>query len=380
MKETVMKIIPTVTQKREKKPGKKKPGFTLLETVIGVFLMAVVFIGTMSLFTGTLATASKVNTSSSAAIATGNIMQRLASEMKEAFLFALPTGSDTNWPSTEAASNYQYTDSATGTVYYTGIYLRYPQDAATVQVYKATASSVSTVSDVYDRSQASASTPNDVLYYRGNPDGTPCPRPIAGQKNSGTCLWAKVGSGATAKLVKIADNVADETAGKTTPKETSVLFSKTSSGAAMVKVVCGAYSAIGKQVTSDTTDGSVLNEGYGGREVVMRNAAPANVTGGKGDHVLLDMPSGAPSATATPSGGASATATAPPTPSPTPTKTPTPVPTPTPTPTPYVAPTPTPTPTPYHAPTPTPTPTPVPTKTPTPAPTPSPTPTPIRIG
>jgi type II secretory pathway pseudopilin PulG len=360
----------------KKKSGKKKPGFTLLETVIGVCLMGVVFVGTMSLFTGTMATATKINTTTTSSIATANVMQRLSSEMKEAFLFALPTGTDTNWPATEDVTKYTYKDSS-GVPHYTGIYLRYPQDSGVVQVYRTASSNVTTVTDVYDRSRVSNSTANDVLYYRGNPDGTPCPRPVANVKNSGTCLWAKIGIGSSVRLVEIVDNIANETAGMNSsspPKETAVMFERADSGAAKVKVVCGGYSAVGRQVTSDNQEGEVLKEGYGGREVVMRNAAPANLNGGKGDHVTLDMPSGAPSATATPSEPGNATASTPATPTPTPTKSPSP------TPTPYRSPTPTP------VPTKTPTPSPVPTKTPTPTaspsktPAPTPTPTPIRIG
>lgn len=336
----------------------RRSAFTLLETAVAVSIMAVVFIGTMTLFTASTASAAKAVSASTSSRDAAGLMQRLSDQFKEGYLYGLPgpdittEPSSKNWPTVQGGwpaplnkSGYAYQD-AQGNWHYTGVYVEYPPSSDMVQVYYSAGSQTSvTAPSPFDRSKAWASgtTPAALIYYRADPDGTPRALPDPSITKSATCLYVMDAQG---DRTEIASDIATEVHGAATswpPAEAAVSFSNVGN-AVRVKLVCGNFSHLIGQQSSEQTDGSVIAPGFGGRDVLMRNAAPPNLLSGDKTGFYSPVPpsSAVPfSPTPSPSDAPSATASLPPTPTPTPT----PKPSSSPTPKPSTTPTPTPTPT-----------------------------------
>lgn len=326
----------------------RRSAFTMLEVLIASFLMALILFGTITLFSSAGATAFKVNAAKQAAVSSAQATQRVCDDLKESYAVSLPNGMKTLSTAFWEPGNSSRYISSTGKN--TGVYL-YTPPAATAPV-----SGGLTIMD-----RAGKGLPY-CLIYRGHEDQSADP-------NFGTCLWKQYAANDSREL--LVNNIASS--------PDAVQFKVLSSGltrSVEVKIVCGEYSPVVGEQTSDNTGqgGKVLS--VAGRTVILRNAAMSSLGVTNGGIGPADGPPPYVPPTPTPDPNATPTPEPTATPEPTPTPPPTPVPPPTPTPGPTPEPTPSPTPSPRPTPSPTPSPTPRPTPVPTPSPVPTPTPTP----
>ncbi|MDX1932751.1 MAG: hypothetical protein SFU56_09120 [Capsulimonadales bacterium] len=265
----------------------------MIEILIGVTLMTLIFVGTLTLFASASGNGAKILAMTDAFRSSAEANQLVGDELKEAYYTALPDGSGgVPWPAADAGNASQYT-SSTGR--FTGIFL-----------YKAANKpfTVAGGSTTFNTADRTASGLPYCLIYRGNADRT-------ANADAGTCLWKRAMDGGSGYQL-IAGNIAHSTDAVRFVRQNNLISSTRS---IEVKIVTSEYGGLqGEQsgdVTGTNVNASNLVSQVGGRIVFSRNSPVGAVA----------VPTVPPTATPTPAGS----------PTPTPAGTPTPTPTPTPT-------------------------------------------------
>jgi type II secretory pathway pseudopilin PulG len=300
----------------------KRHGFSLIETAVAVFLMAIIFIGTMNLFLTTGRTTQKVSAATAATTDAANASQYVVESIREAYKVTLPgeTNGDCPWPTPATYPPGDYTVNDDGAIIYTGIVVTHPAivDSVSVSGNGGQISLNTAQSRLYDRTNKGRS----VLIYRGDDAGNPAP-------SDGGSLWERDLSSPGSAPRQILSDVASAPG--------AVHFERRNSNPALIhlKIVSGQWSyTIGEQ-TSETTSGEKVTA-LTTRAVQLRNAAIAGTTIPEAPPVVIPTPRPRPTPTPRPRA----------TPTPRPRSTPTPRPRSTPTPRPRSTPTPRPRPTP----------------------------------
>ena len=196
-----MKTLSTSRQRQARRTAQR--GFTLLEMMISVSLMALLFTGVMDLFIASTRTTMRTQAQIYATNDAANSIQKVIGQMREAQLFALPTSqvaanAETGWVTLSGCSLTQFSTTYNTETINTAIELTsppaltpaangYTQAVTQIQVQNS-AGTISIPSQPY---QADGGGSTSVyLIYRGDPDGTPDPNPTGSAvAKAGTYLW-----------------------------------------------------------------------------------------------------------------------------------------------------------------------------------------------
>ena len=170
---------------------RRRSGFTLVEVMIAMSLMAIMFLGAMTLYTESIRAATKSSAQISANQSSANGLQHVEDDLREAYDFALPEDSATfgsTLGSGYAPDDFQetYTDPLTSVARTidTGIKLSYP-NAASSTVYNSAGASINPAR--YDNSTAGTS----LFIYRADMPANPATgTPATPDAELGDCLWA----------------------------------------------------------------------------------------------------------------------------------------------------------------------------------------------
>jgi len=295
----------------------RQAGFTLLEVGIAVTLMAMIFIGTMTMYLSMARTTMRSQSEIYASAAAANALQYMIQQSREAYDFKLPLEySITNGASAPAAgaplplatypdqfqgtasypcegpntanptadSNYQatYTVNGSSVTINTAVVLFMPNAMAdNISVMKSDGTSTYTYTPaggvdnyMYDRTQ---NTPGKgVLYYRADAGGVP--DPLHGQYLWMYSLWDN-GATINKQLVQLFD-----TASAASAVPNAVQFDRPTALPFQLemKIVCGNYSPINGVQTNEDTNGAD-DTALTGKCVLMRDHALQDTLKGNGN-------------------------------------------------------------------------------------------------
>lgn len=286
---------------------RRQRGFGLLEALLCISLMSLLFLGSMTMLMtagrGVVRTQSQVYSNGDAA----NAIQNIIGQLREASAFSLPTSTaagqaENNWTPLSGVLLSQFSTTLNGETINTAIQVVTP-GTLTPQMDGYTASPQPAGLRVLAQApggywQAStgggwAATPVSTqtlgglgvngsavyLIYRGDPDGTPDPDPLAaGNPNpqAGTYLWQyQVPADSTFNTVKYAANLTILCKSVATASN-AVQFVRPSYGTVAqpnqmeIKVISSYYSPINGQQTSEETAGATASQ-LNGKCVFMRD-------------------------------------------------------------------------------------------------------------
>jgi type II secretory pathway pseudopilin PulG len=271
-----------------RKPNRRQAGFSLLEMGIAVTLMAMIFIGTMTMYLSMARTTMRSQSEVYSSAAAANALQYMIQQSREAYDFKLPleysvingtpaAGTQftvANYPdqfqgtaavacvspnsNSNYDSNYQakYKVNGNWVIINTAVVLFMPKTVSgNISVLKSDGVSTYTYTPgggvdntMYDRTQGAPG--NAILYYRSDAGGVP--DPLDGQYLWEYSLWD---SGATInkKLVQLFDTQATANA-----VPNAVQFDRPTALPFQLemKIICGNYSPINGVQTNEATNGS----------------------------------------------------------------------------------------------------------------------------
>jgi type II secretory pathway pseudopilin PulG len=350
---------------------RRRRAFTMTEMIITVFLIALVFISTMTLFERATLAIARARAGTNASVSASVAYARVNGLLSEAAAVVLP--GDPYWDATKLGPAANYINIKDGQSVYTGILIQLPKSSGDEKVIGNTvADEHNLTGDQALVNRAEIDPNNYILLYRGDAKA-----PYGSNVLGKALLMKRSTDPPNSNPTVIISNVSENWE--------AVVFGKPGSikNNVSVRIVTGEASRMIGEQTNERSDGEQIATGLQGSSVLMRNTSknplPRPSLGAPSDPAFAPEKSTEPTPTPVPTPTPTPTPVPTPTPKPTPTPTPKPSPTPTPVPTPKPSPTPTPVPTPTPKPTPTPTPKPSPTPTPKPTPTPVPTPTPKPI-
>ncbi|HEX5324337.1 MAG TPA: hypothetical protein VFW40_11160 [Capsulimonadaceae bacterium] len=286
----------------KRRSTRRQAGFTLLETGIAVTLMAMIFIGTMTMYLSMARTTMRSQSEVYASAAAANALQYMIQQTREAYDFKLPEEqSSINGQYTEtfqgingyaaaaagsstADSNYQATftlgNNAQQTINTAVVLYSPPAWQANISFLKSDGVSAYTYTPSGDvnhllYNRYATQPGNGIIYYRADSGGTP--DPLQGQYLWMYSLWDN-GATLNKQLVKLFDTPA---AAANVPN--AVQFDRPDPNKfhqLEMKIICGNYSPINGVQTNEATNGADSSS-LTGKCVLMR------------DHVLLpDAPNG----------------------------------------------------------------------------------------
>lgn len=258
----------------DKRPAgrrRRQAGFTLLEMGIAIVLMAMIFIGTWTMYLSMAQTAMRTDSEVYASQSAANALQYMIMQTRESWDFLLPgethtygssggaTSSFTGISGYAASSNYTYSNS-TQTIN-TAVELLMPVVNSADTAFGGTSSAseytlgpTSSYGSLY--SIGGSAPGNALLFYRSDSNGTPDP-------SAGMYLWmySLWDSGATynKKLVELFDT---QSAARNVPN--AIQFDRPYEAGSNttlpfeleIKIICGNYSPINGVQTNEATNGA----------------------------------------------------------------------------------------------------------------------------
>ena len=241
-------------------PAARRRGFTVMEMMLVVSLSSLLLLGATQLFLASSQAAMRTSVAGQSTLDAANGLQFVMGNTREALTCTLPSDPTNFAAPVGTVANYQC-QPPSGPLLNTGVKLVFPgTPAATVKLVDGSGGTF-TPSQPYDKS-----TNGGTLWvYRANTDGTP-------NAAAGSCLWALLRrAGLPDSSRPVARMIL--TSGASTPY--AVQFSQPRTGQLQVKIVSGAFSAIGAgygTVTNEATDGTSVTQ-LTGECVLMRNAS-----------------------------------------------------------------------------------------------------------
>ena len=194
--------------RRMSRGQRNQGGFTLLEMLIAVSLMALLFLGAMNLVIDSSRTTVRTQAQIFATGDAANSIQTVISQIRQAQGFCLPTSQtagagEDGWVTPTGTTLAQFSTTLNGSTVNTAVEIttppsltpaenNYKAGISSIQVQLSSGSAVSLdgtgrTSAPYDSQIAGTAVS---LIYRGDPDGTPDPDPTGSAvKNAGTYLW-----------------------------------------------------------------------------------------------------------------------------------------------------------------------------------------------
>ncbi len=260
---------------------RQRRGFTLLEAMVALTLMALIFTGTMDLCTMAARTTLKVNSQMSASLDSSIALQQVIETIREAQSFSLPNETPANGGSFVMPTGFtgaNYSTTLSGENIYTAMEVAQSATAA-VTVKDSGGNTIAVTPAAYNRDAASPST---LLIYRGDPNGTPDSNPSGSTvRNAGTYLWQCTvsGAGATSGLRALCKSIS------TAPNAVQFVRPYVGNPAQAqpfqveVKITSGYYSLVNGSQTNEETNGSTVSQ-LSGKCVLMRDHAISVQSGG----------------------------------------------------------------------------------------------------
>lgn len=262
-------------------PALLRAGFTLLETMIAMGLMALLFLGAVTLYVEATRISAKSGAQITAAQGAANGLQHVEGDIREAYDFALPEdgatfGSDLGTGYTPSAFQTTYTDPVTSLsrTIDTGIRLTYPA-SGTAAVYDSSGAQVTPAVTLYDSTAAGS-----ILYvYRADLPASSSATPATPDASQGDCLWASGAEGGKAInqcLVRLSDGrqaAGGVSAANAVPNAVEFVRPSSVSYQVQIRLISSFYSPIGTGNSAlsfqQTSEGSKLL--LTGKCVLMRN-------------------------------------------------------------------------------------------------------------
>ena len=253
--------------------SRRARGFTLVEAMVAMGLMALLLTGTTDLFLTATRTTARAGAQVSANMDGANALQHVTSDTREALWFALPD--DPAVASSLAAFTPppgdtvgQFETTYAGGTVDTGIQLTFPQTTTQTLCNASVGNTLSTTT--YDRTQSvpDGSSANTLWIYRADAGGVP-------DAAAGAYLWAYGMEPGTATVVSYALCKSVDT--NSDPE--AVMFVRPTNGAAQplvlpyqveAKIISSYYSPIGGQQTSEAANGT-SQTALSGKCVLMRD-------------------------------------------------------------------------------------------------------------
>jgi prepilin-type N-terminal cleavage/methylation domain-containing protein len=275
---------------------RQQRGFGLLESLIAISIMALLFLGAMTLLISTSRTAVRTQAQVYAVADSANSIQNVIGQLREASGFTLPTSNtantaETGWIQPSGIAQNQFWTTLNGATINTAIEISAPPLLTPAgNGYTATVSAIqvlSTTGGTWASNGANWSAPPfDVsgtgtavtLIYRGDPDGTPDADPTNNPNvGAGTYLWQyTLPANNSFNLTAYPPTILCKSVG-TAPN--AVQFVRPSYGLNTdpsqleVKVISSYYSPINGQQTSEEGNGASSSQ-LVGKCVYMRDHNP----------------------------------------------------------------------------------------------------------
>ena len=251
---------------------KRSAGFTLIEALCSLTVLALMMFGVMNLYVGALRLESRTQADAATGGAGANGLRQIAESAREGLYYLLPqetlTGNSVSFTTSLAkigasgnsanvnnpasrfanytAANFTNTN-ASGAVCYTGAFIAFPAVTTAINIVTSTGATPSTPVTPYD---ATAASTTYVLFFRSDSSGNPSPA-------SGTYLWetgtvnGAVVDQAVVKTIDTNSWNAVEFDRSVNPSTSTVIWNQM-----QVKIVTGAYSAQNAVNTNEATNGS----------------------------------------------------------------------------------------------------------------------------
>ncbi len=247
-------------------------GFTLIEALCSLTVLAVMMFGVMNLYVGALRLESRTQADAYTGEAGANGLRQIAESAREGLYYLLPqetlTGNAVSFTTSLAkigasgnaantsnpasrfanytAANFTNTNSS-GAVCYTGAFIAYPAVTTAINIVTSTGVAPTTAVTPYD---ATGTSTTYVLFFRSDSSGNPLPA-------TGTYLWetgtvnGQIVDKAVVKTIDTNAWNAVEFDRPVNPSTSTVIWSQI-----QVKIVTGAYSAQNGVNTNEATNGS----------------------------------------------------------------------------------------------------------------------------